>query len=36
MNAIPHPFPFSREEKGKLKPPLSAWESGGGEGIEHG
>jgi hypothetical protein len=27
----PHPFPFSRMEKGKLEPPLSAWERGGGE-----
>ena len=30
-DTIPHPFPFSREEKGKLEPPLSAWERGGGE-----
>jgi hypothetical protein len=27
----PHPFPFSRVEKGRLEPPLSAWERGGGE-----
>jgi len=26
--SIPHPFPFSRVEKGKLEPPLST----GGEG----
>ena len=29
----PHPFPFSQEEKGRLEPPLSAQERGGGEGL---
>ena len=29
---FPHPFLFSRVEKGKLEPPLSARERGGGEG----
>jgi len=29
---IPHPFPLLPKENGKLKPPLSARERGGGEG----
>ena len=30
---IPHSFPLSRAERGRVEPPFSSWEKGGDEGT---